>query len=410
MIQSRPGSRLRGGQSTMRILVLADQFYRLSGAERLSVELAEGLNSRSGTRADLASIYRSDLPGTRKAESFLRDRGIKNIHYLGLSVHPGLFAFSSAVRKLRSLLRENEYDIVETSLASPAILASWASRGLPTRHVAGLHDVFSRDRHRNPKIRFWLFSVRHNRAVRFYAISDFARERWIEFSGTPPAFTRTVYNGIPDDCFNVRPERETVRRELGIPTEGRIALFVGRLLQRKGIDTILDALGPILEERNLYLAYVGDDAQTPEGFFPGEDGLLERMREKIAREGWDRRVKFLGRRPDVPRLLASSDLLVHPARIEGFGLVLAEALAAGLPVAASDVQGIPEVLKNSGSLMVPPDHPRLFREAVIKVLDRSPGEARRIALTGRERAEYFHSSRRIDDLLLLFQDILAGQF
>ena len=119
-----------------------------------------------------------------------------------------------------------------------------------------------------------------------------------------PDLTRTVYNGIPNHCFDSRPQKDCVCQELGIPNGANLALFVGRMLKRKGIDTILDALGPILHAENIHLLYVGGWDQSPEGLFPDEEGLLDRMKEKIVREGWSRRVHFLGPRKEVPRLMA----------------------------------------------------------------------------------------------------------
>jgi len=107
----------------------------------------------------------------------------------------------------------------------------------------------------------------------------------------------------------------------------------------------------------------------------------------------------------IPRLMASCDLLVHPARIEGFGLVLAEALAAGLPVVASNVDGIPEVLAGTDSLMVQPDDPEALRDAVLKTLNRTPEETVCAIEKGRTRAEDFRIGKRTDAMVKLFEDV-----
>jgi glycosyltransferase involved in cell wall biosynthesis len=390
----------------MKVLIFMSQFYQLGGAERLAVELAEELNTR-GIHADILSMYRADLPGVAEAKRELLQRGIPNVHFLGMKIHPPIWSLAPAVMKLRCLIRENEYDIIETSLPSPTVIASLATRGTSIRHVAGLHGVFTRDRHGNSKALFWRLCVRYDRVIRYYAISEYVRRHWLDYSGTPPARTCTIYNAIPNDCFEALPQCEAIRKELRIPSGARIVLFVGRMLMRKGIDTILDSLGPILDAENLHLLYVGACDHPPEGFFSGETGLLERMRKEIAARGWSARVHFLGRRDDVARLMASSDLLVHPARIEGFGLVLPEAMAAGLPVVASNVEGIPEVLVQTESLMVPPDDPPALREAVLKTLHRSPEEAARAVRKGRQRAEDFRIGKRIDAMIKLFEDALA---
>jgi len=393
----------------MKVLIFTTQFYQLGGAERLSVELAEELNQR-GIHADILSLYTEDLPGVAEATAALLRKGIPAVHFLGMRIHPPLLSLVSAVLKLRRLIREQEYDLVETSLIAPSVLASWATRGTRARQVAGLHDVFSRERPISKKYLFWRYSMRLNRHIRFYAISDNAKRHWIEYSNTAPERTCTIYNDIANDFFDASPERESLREELRIPPEAKVALFVGRMIKRKGIDTLLDALGPILPTENLYLLYVGGWDEIPEGFFPDEAVLVARIKQQIAREGWAERVRLLGRRNDIPRLMASSDLLVHPARIEGFGMVLGEALAAGLPVVATNVGGIPEVLAGTDSLMVPPDDPEALREAVLKTLSRSPEEAARAVEKGRKRAGDFRISTRTDSMKNLFDDVLLGKF
>ena len=288
----------------------------------------------------------------------------------------------------------------------PTILASWATRGTQARQVAGLHHVFRRDRDNTNKHKFWRISVRWNRRILYYAISDYAADHWLKYSRTSPQHTRRIYNAISDDCFVASPDRSGVRRELGIPADGCLAIYVGRLAAYKGIDTLLDALGPVLEQQNLFLLYVG----LPDLSVKGTKEMLHEMEQRISDNGFGERVRFLGFRKDVPRLMASSDILVHPARIEGFGLVLAEAMAAGLPVAASNVEGIPEVLAGTDSIMVPSDNPEALREAVLKTLSRPPEETAQAIEKGRKRVEKFRTNYRIDAMIQLFRDVQEGRF
>lgn len=384
------------------------QFWRLNGAERLGVELAEHLN-RGGVQADVLSMYGAGQPGAAAARETLLRRGIPAVDFLGLDVNPPRRTLWPATRRLRDLLRERRYDIVETSQVSPTVLAAWATLGARTRHIAGIHDVFTRERHNLVTHRAWRYSVRANRRVRFYAISDFVRRHWLDFSGTQPFRTRMVLNAIPDDCFEATADPAGVRTELGLPQDASIALFVGRMLKRKGIDTLLEAVGPLLDEMNLYLVYVGDVDEAPEGFYEDETGLVQRMTVQIDERGWTERVRFLGRRADVPRLMAASTMLVHPARIEGFGLVLAEAMAAGLPVVASDVDGIPEVLAGSTAVMVPPDSPRALRDAVRRMLRWTWQERANAIAKNRAVAERYRVRHRVDGMTQLFHDALAAR-
>ena len=130
--------------------------------------------------------------------------------------------------------------------------------------------------------------------------------------------------------------------------------------------------------------------------------FVGRLTTQIADSTWSDFVQFLGFREDIGDLMNAADILVHPTRREGFGLVLAEALAAGLPIVATDVGGIPEVLADTASIMVPPDDPVALRNAVREVLRRTPQEAARYRTMGRQRAEFFRPERRISAMLALF--------
>jgi glycosyltransferase involved in cell wall biosynthesis len=389
----------------MKVLIFMTQFYQQSGAERLAVEFAEALNARA-IEADILSLYRADLPGVAEASETLHQRGIKKIHYLGLEVHPRPHTLLPAIRRLRALIKTEGYDIVESSMITPSIIASWACSGLRTQHIAGLHDIFTRERYNSAKCRLWRLSMRINSGSRFYAISDHAAENWIRYSGTQASRTQTVLNAIPDSCFEEHRDREGVLEEFGLQPDARLVIFVGRLLKRKGIDTLYDALAPLIDaDDRIHLFYVGPE-DVPERFFDGETNLPDHLKRSIQANGHANRVRFLGRRDDVSRLMASADLLAHPARIEGFGLVLAEALAAGLPVVASRVDGIPEVLAETDSLLIESDDPEACREAVTTVLDWNP-ETREAAIRrGRERAERFRTARRVQELIDLFEDAL----
>ncbi len=384
----------------MKVLIFMTQFYQLSGAERLAVELAEELNKR-GIHTDILSMYTEDLHGVAEVKAVLLKKGIPAVRFLSMKIHPSIVSMLPAILRLRRLIREEGYDIIETSMVSPTVLAAWATRGTGARHVAGLHRVFRRDRENSRQHNFWRFSVRSNRHIRYYAISDYAKDCWIAYSNTSPSHTRTIYNGIPNDCFDVASDRQRVCSELRIPEDGIISVYVGRLAVIKGIDTLLEALSPLLEPNNLYLLLVG--ALDP--MVQGSSVMLHQMEKQIKDRGWGDRIRFLGYRKDIPRLLASSDLLTHPTRMEGFGLTLVEALAVGLPIVASNVEGIPEVLAGTDSIMVPPDDPEALRKAVLKTLNRTPREATLAIEKGRIRAESFRIEKRTDVMIRLFEEV-----
>jgi glycosyltransferase involved in cell wall biosynthesis len=97
-------------------------------------------------------------------------------------------------------------------------------------------------------------------------------------------------------------------------------------------------------------------------------------------------VIFAGYRDDMPDILAAMDCFVHPSRRGAFVSVLIEAMASGVPIVASDVDGIPECLGRDGAaVLLPPDDPLALADAVTRILA-DPNYARHLAGKGRERA------------------------
>jgi glycosyltransferase involved in cell wall biosynthesis len=153
--------------------------------------------------------------------------------------------------------------------------------------------------------------------------------------GVPPEKAVVVYYGIDAGEFSlVSPEqRRAVRLELGWPDRPHVA-FVGALGdRRKGFDTLFEAWHSLCrrESWDADLVAVGAGAE------------LEAWRQRVEARGLGERVRLLGFRKDVARVLAACDAMAAPARYEAFGLGVAEALARGLPAIVSASAGVAEL-------------------------------------------------------------------
>ncbi|HWO89858.1 MAG TPA: glycosyltransferase family 4 protein [Gemmatimonadales bacterium] len=156
-----------------------------------------------------------------------------------------------------------------------------------------------------------------------------------------------IHNAVDVGAFaSARPARE----ELGLPSSAIVVATVGQITPRKAPDVTIEVARRLLPRHpDLHFVFVG---RTPKGDEAFEARLRLAAQEYVAQG----RLLFLGSRHDVARILASSDVFFHPARAEPFGIVVIEAMAAGLPVVAAHVGGIPEIVgKPDTGILVPPD-------------------------------------------------------
>ncbi|HZW56301.1 MAG TPA: glycosyltransferase family 4 protein [Nitrososphaerales archaeon] len=164
----------------------------------------------------------------------------------------------------------------------------------------------------------------------------------------PEAKIWVIPIGIDPSRFEkIRPDRDSVRAKYGVMPSEKLVLFVGRLTHQKGCEYLIRALPSVSKFHNVKLVIVGDGYQR---------GELE-YASALTGEAW--RIHFTGFLPDeeVADLLRSADVMVIPSVYEPFGVVALEAMVAGVPVVASDVDGLGEIIKHehNGILVFPRD-------------------------------------------------------
>lgn len=152
-------------------------------------------------------------------------------------------------------------------------------------------------------------------------------------------------------------DRAEARALLGIPADAFVAGWVGRLSPEKGPDVFLSALAALatLRDAPFHASILGDGAGR---------AACERQAADL---GLGRRVRWHGQVPDAGALLGAFDVVVLSSRTEGTPMVLLEAMAAGVPVIASAVGGVPDLLRPGEGTLVPPDDPRALANAVADV-------------------------------------------
>ena len=222
------------------------------------------------------------------------------------------------------------------------------------------------------------------------SVSAALGQRLIEL-GADPAKVTVLRNGIDTDLF--RPvERESVRREIGLPDGAKLLISVGHLIERKRCHLTIDAIALLPE---VHLAIVGDGPERA-----GLQAQAERL-------GLADRVHFLGARPHdaLPGYYAAADAMVLASSREGWANVLLEAMACGTPVIASDIPGNPEVVQSrEAGLILRENSPEGIAEAARGLFADPPDRA-----ATRAYAERFGWEETTQGQLRVFRDVLARQ-
>jgi glycosyltransferase involved in cell wall biosynthesis len=182
-----------------------------------------------------------------------------------------------------------------------------------------------------------------------------------------------IPNGVDVDRFPVAVDRPAVIAALGLPAGARLLIVVAKLYRQKGHAVLLRALTASDLPADLHVILLGEGPERAA------------LTAEVARIGMSDRVHFLGDRPDVPALLASSDLFVLPSLWEGLPMALLEAMASMLPVVATDVAGSRQVVVDGESgLLVPPGDAGALASA-IRLLLADPVLAGTMGTAARER-------------------------
>lgn len=282
----------------------------------------------------------------------------------------------ASIRKIANLIKKHHVDIVHCQRHKPTVygtLAAWLS-GHPAKVVTTVHGR-NRTRTWSRKLlnRFLLKRVR-----RIFAVSDAVRQDILQTNhALPDTKVATVYNGIFTGPYrDLDLTQQEARTRIGLP-DGFIFGTVGRLARVKAQSQLLQAFAALRKNHaNVYLVLAGS-------------GPLESDLHQLASAlGLNNHVFFLGQRPDIPQVLCALDAFVLPSLSEGLPLSLLEAMAAELPVIATRVGGIPEILSHgSDGVMVTPSSIPELTDAMAQLVQIDQDQRKAMGRRLRERVQ-----------------------
>jgi glycosyltransferase involved in cell wall biosynthesis len=274
-------------------------------------------------------------------------------------------------RALRSLIRDESPDLVYTSLFD-ADLAGWlATLGLGVPLISNLaNTAYDPARLADPNIDERRLKVirsvdgytsRHG-TDHFHAVSQAVKDSTVATLGVDPTRITVVKRGRDAERLGMStPERRAETRDmLNLPDDAQVVVTVGRQEYQKGHRYLIEAF-----------AQVAADHPRARLVITGREGhATSELKALIDALGIGSAVTILGHRSDVPDVLAASDLFVFPSLYEGLGGALIEALALALPVVASDIPALREVvIEGENALLVPSADPDALQAAISSLLD-----------------------------------------
>lgn len=298
-----------------------------------------------------------------------------------------IFGIFGAYCKFFSLLRNFKPDIVHGHMFHANILVRLArlSVNIP-RLICTAHssDEGGRLRMLAYRVTDCLTDISTN-------VSEEAVDAFIKKRAVKSGRMISIHNGISTQKFKFNEcERARIKKELNVENKQMI-LAVGRLVEAKDYNNLLNAIFLLKDNKNNIKVLIAGDGPLRQEL----QGLIYKLRLEDY-------VDFLGIRDDIPALMSATDVFVLSSAWEGFGLVVAEAMACQRVVVATDCGGVKEVLGSAGFLVQPRQAPELA-EALCKALDLSTQYSDTLGKAARQRVQSYYSlDAAVDKWLKLY--------
>ena len=357
----------------MRVLHINNNLER-GGAERLILDMLPLMQSKD---VDV-TLYLLAL----RDETLYKELVAKGIRVI-VSSASSLYS-PSHISAIRKIVREESIQVVHAHLFPSMFWATCALLGSPRiQLVATEHNTWNRRR------RPWFWPVDfflYHRYQRIACISHQTAAALIKWMPSTSRKVCVVENGIDLARFTSATP--------GTPGPGRlpIVISVGRMTPQKAFDVLIRAA-----------------ASVPGAMFwlVGDGPLRNDLQALVTSLGLNDRIELLGNRADVPELLQQATLYVQPSQWEGFGIAAVEAMSTGLPIIASAVAGLREVVGEAGILFPAGSEQELARNINQLLADSEQRQA--LGALGRIRASRFAIARTVDAYLSIYEEVSFSQ-
>jgi len=285
----------------------------------------------------------------------------------------------------RRIIKKEKPDLLVTYLIYSDLFGRIFGKlfGAP-KIVASLRSSYA-----EPRFKFWLFleKITSFMVDKYIAVSQTVKNIYEKGLGIPDEKIEVIYNGVDISKFDVRIDKKSKRRELGLPENALVIGCVGKFRPEKGQEYLVRAMPEILKKfpaASLILVGGGEN-----------ETKLKNLAEST---GIAKNILFLKERADIPEILKTFDVFINPSLYEGMSNSILEAMAAKIPVVVSDIPSNAEIIENEKTgLLAPATRSEKIAEAVVKILS-SPELKEEFAAAAFQKVQDFSLEKTVEKL------------
>jgi glycosyltransferase involved in cell wall biosynthesis len=296
--------------------------------------------------------------------------------------------------KLKRLFREWQPDILHLNSSKVSILGSLAARNMPIKVIYTVHGSVFQPPFSSflsnlfLRLEKWTAKYKH----KIICVSDNDRRLWLKYNVAPTEKLVTIHNGIgPEPLFLPKEEarRKILENNYEKLKDYKIVGFIGYFYPDKNLTTLIKSANlisnsPALKDKKIIFAIIGAGPQEAE------------LKTLVKNLNLDEKVLFLGALPEAQRYLKAFDVFTQPSVKEGLPYTILQSMAAGTPIIASDVGGIPEMITdNFNGFLIKPHDAETLAERILQILE-NPDLAQEFKKNSLEKVKQFSLKKMIE--------------
>jgi glycosyltransferase involved in cell wall biosynthesis len=331
----------------------------------------------------------------------VEDSGVQYIHIHKLVRNINVLYDSIALFKISRFLSKEKFDIVHTHTSKAGLLGRFAAKlaGIPRIvHTPHGHVFFGYFGLLKTKIFIFLEKLAARIADKIVTLTSREKSDYISYKIAREEKFVVIHSGIELSKYQElsQDEKTKLKKEIGLPSNSFVVGTVGRLVPVKAPELLIKASQPLF-------------TQYPDTYFvfAGDGPLKKDLHIAVKEIGGEKNIVFLGWRDDAHRILSIFDVFCLPSLNEGMGRVLAEAMAHGIPIVASNVGGIPDlVIHEKNGFLVPSQNTEELAK-YIQVLIADEEKRKKMGEAGKKMASRFSSDTMVENINDLYEELMT---